>query len=348
MSPRIVVRGAGSIGRRHARVMCDMGAEVVLWPVRDRVESRDPETGVPLISASVGIESYVGADLVVIATDTSRHIQDTLAALDRGCRRVLLEKPVAPDLASCRPLMDHPRSGDVFVAAPLRAHLGFRHLISRVSAVGRPASAHISSQSWLPDWRPGDDYRRSYSARVGEGGVLRDLVHEIDYATLLFGMPTLLSAQLDRSGPLDMTAEQGASMLWRAASGVSVTMRLDYITRRSVRRLELHGPEGSLCWDVSAATVRWSSSGGEGTETTFGDDLDRNVVMTTQATAALAFSPSTDRSVLLAAGAPATLSEGCAAVATCDQARQSDLSTIGTEPTRVFSNQTPAEGMTRP
>jgi predicted dehydrogenase len=157
-------------------------------------------------------------------------------------------------------------------------------------------------------------------------------VHEIDYASLLFGMPTFLSAQLDRHGPLEMDAEQGASMLWRTDSGATITMRLDYITRPSVRRLELHGPEGSLCWDVSAATVRMTSSRGEVTETTFGDDLDRNVVMATQATAALALSPNDDPGVLRAAGAPATLSEGCAAVAICDQARRSDLTASGPDP----------------
>jgi predicted dehydrogenase len=343
LSPRVVVRGAGSIGRRHATVLCDLGAETGLWPVRDRVGSSDPETGVPLISASAGIESYAGADLVVIATDTSRHVQDTLAALDSGCGRVLLEKPVAPDLASCQPLLNHPRAGELFVAAPLRAHLGFRYVMGRVNAVGQPASAHISAQSWLPDWRPRDDYRRSYSARVGEGGVLRDLVHEIDYASLLFGMPTFLSAQLDRGGPLDMSAEQGASMLWRTASGAAITMRLDYITRPSVRRLELHGPEGSLYWDVSAATVRATSMADRVTETTFSDDLDRHVVMTTQATAALALSPSEDRGVLRAAGAPATLSEGCAAVGICDQARQSEPVATGTARMGISSNKTPTE-----
>jgi predicted dehydrogenase len=347
LSPRVVVRGAGSIGLRHATVLRDLGAETLLWPVRERAEPRDPETGVVLVSASEAIGSYAGADLVVIATDTSRHVQDTLAALEGGCRRVLLEKPVAPDLASCLSLLNHPRAHDVFVAAPLRAHLGFRFVMSRVSEVGAPASAHISAQSWLPDWRPRDDYRRSYSARAGEGGVLRDLVHEIDYASLLFGMPTYLTAQLERHGPLEMDAEQGASMLWRTASGATITMRLDYITRPGVRRLELHGPEGSLCWDVSAATVRMTSSGGEVSETTFGDDRDRNVVMTTQATAALTLAPSDDPGVLRAAGAPATVREGCAAVAICDQARQSDLSASGTRPAGFFSNQTPMEGMTR-
>jgi predicted dehydrogenase len=345
---RIVVRGAGSIGRRHARVFHDLGAQTALWPVRDRTESIDPQTGVPLLRASGGIDAYAGADLVVIATDTSRHVQDTLAALDGGCSRVLLEKPVAPDLASCQPLLNHPRAADVFVAAPLRAHAALRHLLTLVDTLGRPVSAHVAAQSWLPDWRPEQDYRRSYSARAREGGVLRDLVHEIDYASLLFGTPTFLSAQLDRVGPLEMDAEQGASLLWRSLSGATVTMRLDYITRPSVRRLDVRGPMGSLCWDVSGATVVVTLHTGEVTQTTFGGDRDRDVVMSTQGVAALELSPSDDRDALLSAGAPATLREGCAAVAICDQARACDPAASETPARGTFSDQKPPEGTTAP
>ncbi len=154
--------------------------------------------------------------------------------------------------------------------------------------------------------------------------MLRDLVHEIDYASLLFGSPTFMLAQLEHDGPLDMPAEQGASMLWRTASGATIMMRLDYISRPSVRQLELHGPDGSLCWDVATATVRATSARGEVTEMVFGDDLDRNIVMTTQANAALSHSPLDEPAILRQAGAPATLAEGCAAVAICDQARELD------------------------
>ncbi len=50
------------------------------------------------------------------------------------------------------------------------------------AASARRARRTSAAQSWLPDWRPDRDYRESYSARLDEGGVLRDLVHEIDYA----------------------------------------------------------------------------------------------------------------------------------------------------------------------
>ena len=49
---RVVVRGSGSIGQRHARVFRQVGAEVSLWPVRDR--SGTPDTAPDAVDEATG------------------------------------------------------------------------------------------------------------------------------------------------------------------------------------------------------------------------------------------------------------------------------------------------------
>jgi predicted dehydrogenase len=318
----VVVRGSGSIGQRHARVFRQVGADVSLWPVRDRglaPGATDDATGARLLDDTTGPVSLRDA-LVVVATDTSRHVGDALEALDAGAEMVLVEKPVAPTAAAARDLETHPRRSAVWVAAPLRAHEGFRHLRRLVGRLDCGGAAHVRSQSWLPDWRPDRDYRESYSARADEGGVLRDLVHEIDYATVLFGQPILLGASMVTGGPLEIEAEQAATLLWR--SGLfDVTTRLDYVTRPTTRGVVVTSPDGILEWDVVRATVRHTTSRGERTEQVFDHDLDRDIVMGTQARAALELRPSTPLEERIARGAPATLADGIASVRLCDEAR---------------------------
>lgn len=334
----VVVRGGGSIGQRHARVLAVLGADVAVWPVRPRrSDSSGPTVHSPASRAattalssdpavhtlddSTGPAALATADLVVIATDTSRHVPDALDALDAGAGRVLVEKPVAPTGAQAGPLAAHPRALDVWVAAPLRAHEGLRHLLTLVHELGHPVSAHVRCQSWLPDWRPGRDYRQSYSARPDEGGVLRDLVHELDYTEVLLGRPTVVAAHLEHDGPLDIEAEQAATLLWRTATA-TVTCRLDYVTRPPTRGITIHGPDGALEWDLPTATVTHLDAAGRATTTSFPADLDRDTVMATQARAALEVTPEAEPAQRHTAGAPATLAEGLATLGLCDRVRE--------------------------
>ena len=234
---------------------------------------------------------------------------------------MLVEKPVAPDATDAARLLAHPAAGErVMVAAPLRAHLGFRAFHTAVAALDRPRSATVFSQSWLPGWRPERDYRESYSARPAEGGALRDLVHEVDYALAVFGPARHLSAVLDLDGPLDIAAEQGATVLW-STDTATVTVRVDYVTRPARRGALVTSPSGSVAWDPVAATVTRVDPDGRSTTSTTAPDLDRDTVMRRQAQAALTVAPDAPLAERLDAGAPASLAEGVRAVEVCDRAR---------------------------
>ena len=314
----VVIRGMGSIGRRHARVLRTMGYDVRGWPVRPRDSGAD---GIPLLSDLDALAAAAKADLVVVSTDTAAHVDDARRVLDAGARRVLVEKPVAPTAADAKRLVSHPLARDrVMVAAPLRAHLGFRHFRAAVGALPAPRYATVFSQSWLPSWRPERDYRQSYSARRDEGGALRDLVHEIDYATVLFGRPRQVCAVLDTDGPLEMDAEQGATVLWTTDDG-SVTVRVDYVTRPPRRGALVTSSSGSVAWDPMAGTVTVVAADGSTTTTATPADLDRDAVLVRQACAALTLAPTAPLEERLEAGAPASLAEGVLAVKVCDRAR---------------------------
>ena len=71
-------------------------------------------------------------------------------------------------------------------------------------------SARAICSSYLPEWRPGTDYRRTYAALAGAGGVKLDLIHELDYLLTRFGLPErscLLDGQLSH---LELKSVDGA------------------------------------------------------------------------------------------------------------------------------------------
>jgi predicted dehydrogenase len=300
----VLVLGTGSIGSRHLRVLERAGVRAIGLSVRG---------GERLANAS-----DKGASAAVIATSTGRHLSDAEEGLALGCH-LLVEKPLGASTTGLAALEAKAREAgrSVYVGCCLRfdvALLRFRELLPQIGTVH---DVRIECQTYLPDWRPNTDYRASYSAKRDEGGVLRDLVHEIDYAAWLFGWPESLTARVGNTGRLGIEAEEWAELSWRALHATSVSLRLDYLTRPARRIMRAHGEKGSLAVDLIAheLVLELASSGAPHKEKLL---QERDDMMLDQARAFLRAIQGGD------AGTLATLEEGARALAICDAARESD------------------------
>jgi len=85
----VVVVGAGSIGVRHAEVLRESGHHVLLFPKRvERMEQLSAQGWNCVDSLQSAVES--GAKFAIVASDTGRHVSDTVTALELGFSRVLV------------------------------------------------------------------------------------------------------------------------------------------------------------------------------------------------------------------------------------------------------------------
>ncbi len=316
MNRSVIVHGTGSIGLRHLAVLRGMPDVVpIAVPVR---EQRAPELAADGWRTASSIDDGVrmGAKLAIIATDTARHDIDVCRALEAGLD-VLVEKPLCAHASSIERVAAAMRTTrrQVFVAQNLRFHVGLLRFRELIPKVGRVHAVRIECQSYLPEWRPGSDYRRAYSARAEDGGVLRDLVHEIDYATWIFGRPDRVFCSFASPGSLGIAAEEAADLLWHDPSGLAMSLRLDYLTRATRRRMTAFGDQGELEWDAVAQTVRIALHGAaiEIEE----NAQERDAMMRAQFGAFLAVTSGGE------AGTLATFDDAAFAVALCDAARAS-------------------------
>ncbi len=321
MAPKIqvTVLGTGSIGSRHLSVLRDLlGMEPIALPVRPGRAAELEKQGYRVASA---LSPAAGPELgaCIVATSTERHVADVQQALRSGYA-VLAEKPLSHDLTGLGELksLADARRLKVFVGCNLRFHQGLRKFREWLPKLGRVHSVRIECQSYLPEWRPQSDYRQSYSAREGVGGVLLDLIHEIDYAVWLFGRPEKVFAKLQNTGRLGIQSEEAADLWWQSPSGAAVSIRLDYITRRSTRRMRAVGENGTLEWDAVGGCVRWAPN--QGQEQVLNISQERDVMYRDQAEAFLRAIRGGDPGVLT------SLDEGADGVAVCDAARCSSRS----------------------
>lgn len=320
VSPRafsgpVLVVGTGSIGLRHLAVLGPLLADpAVALPMRPGRERAPELAGVRVASSFAAAAAYRPV-AAIIATDTARHLSDAAACIEMGCH-VLVEKPVAPTLDGVRELIDLGARADkrVYVACCLRFHQTVARFREMLPSLGRVHDVRIECQSYLPDWRPERDYRGTYSARAAEGGALRDLIHEVDYALWLFGRPARVRASLRNTGTLGIESEEAASLSWDSR-GASVSLQLDYLTRPARRVLRAAGEHGVLTADLIGQTVTLAHASGRVEE--HATLQDRNAMMAAQARAFLDFVAHGHLSPA------ATIDDGAAAIAVCDAARAS-------------------------
>lgn len=242
---RVAVLGQGSIGRRHAGLLRELGADVVTF---------DPVAPADTADEAAALD---GAAAAVVASPSSLHEDQALRCIAGGVP-ALVEKPLALDAWGAERVR---RAGEragvgVAVAMNLRHHPGVRGVRTALPAAGRPLRAAAWCGSWLPGWRPGTDYRQSYSAQAAlGGGVLLDAIHEIDELTWLLGPVASVSALLPQVSDLELDVEDVALLQLELASGVPATITLDYLDRRYHRGCRVVGADATVAWDWTAERV---------------------------------------------------------------------------------------------
>lgn len=257
---KIALFGCGSIGARHARNLLALGRrDLVLFdPSREARERLAAEHGLRCAAtAEEALDS--GPRAALVCSPPESHVPLALEAARRGID-LFLEKPLAASLEGVEALAREvaARRLVAMVACNMRFHHGpatLRNLLAE-GAAGEPLWARIHSCSFLPRWRPSQDYRRSYTASPEQGGALLDCIHEIDLALWLLGPATLRAAAVAPARAIGLGVDGLAELLLDHAGGALSSVHVDFVTRDYRRGIVVAGTRGTLDWDFAAGDVR--------------------------------------------------------------------------------------------
>lgn len=261
---RFCMVGVGSIGTRHLKnltaLLRERGVEFQIDALRSSDRPLPAETAALLHRTYTCAEDLPGGyDAVFITNPTALHYAAMQACMDKT-RHMFIEKPVFDrtdlDLAALRCKPD----GVYYVACPLR----YRRVIAYMKELTQQHpvfAARAICSTYLPDWRPGVDYRQTYSARreLG-GGVGIDLIHEWDYLCYLFGRPNRVYALSGTYSDLEVTSDDLAVYIGQY-DRLLVSLHLDYFGRFDRREVELYLPDDVVVGDLIRSEVRFLKSG---------------------------------------------------------------------------------------
>jgi predicted dehydrogenase len=263
---KILVMGAGNIARRHIRNLKQLVPQVTLTLWRRQASMDDPELAA-WIQRVVTTETEALAqnyDAAIIASPAPLHVPVAQKLAERGVH-LLIEKPFSTTLAGIEALIATCAAKKIvlMVGYNLRFHAALQMVQTAIGAgrIGRVVSLRAEVGQYLPDWRPGKDYRQSVSAqRALGGGVVFELSHELDYLRWLGGEIRTVMAQTAHVSDLEMNVEDTADILLHFESGAVGSLHLDMVERAPYRQCRVTGTDGTLIWDAIAPSVKYYSA----------------------------------------------------------------------------------------
>lgn len=219
-----LVIGYGSIGQRHARILKEMGIEVSIFSRRAQLESNVHKDLQSAFQANV-------YDYIIIANETVAHFNTLEQIINNNFTgKILVEKPLFAQMESVN--FDN---SNTYVAYNLRFHPLIK-LLKTLLVDEHIISVNAYAGQYLPSWRLNADYTTSYSAfREKGGGVLRDLSHELDYLTHLFGEWDSLVANMDKISDLNIQSEDYVQVSYKTKQQVHISVELNYLDRITQR-----------------------------------------------------------------------------------------------------------------
>jgi glutamate-1-semialdehyde aminotransferase/spore coat polysaccharide biosynthesis protein SpsF (cytidylyltransferase family)/predicted dehydrogenase len=263
---RVLVVGCGSIGRRHARNLKSLGVQRLAFcdtSLEALKQCGEELNGEMFGDYGEALQKF-RPDIVLICTPPVYHVEEALAALQVQAH-VFIEKPLSHESSGIQPLIAETRRSDrnVQIGYNMRFHPGLKILKELIDSgkIGRVLWLNVEAGQYLPDWRPWQNYRESYSAcRELGGGIILDGSHELDYICWLLGRPTEVTCRSEHLSSLDVDVESSAWIYLSFPERRRAELHLDFVQRAYTRTCKVVGETGTALWDFSVHEVRWFSA----------------------------------------------------------------------------------------
>lgn len=257
---KILVVGCGSIGERHIKNLIDISSHNIIAFDTSK-ERLDVIKGHYDVETCDNIERCFdyGVDAVIVCTPPNSHIQIADLAITHDAH-VFIEKPISDRLDNLDELIKKAANNQkiILVGYCFRFSEGLKIVKNLIDSgkLGRILSIKAEFGQYLPDWRPWQNYRQSYTAKkeLG-GGIILDGSHEIDYLYWLVGDVREVFCFADKISDLEVETEDIAEILLRFSNGVVGEIHLDFIQRAYSRNCKIIGEKGTLIWNFGEHKV---------------------------------------------------------------------------------------------
>ncbi|SHF91099.1 Predicted dehydrogenase [Salegentibacter echinorum] len=234
---KVLIIGLGSIAKKHIAAL-RKNWEVSVYALRSSAKSNSLDGVTDLYSTNELDELQF--DFFIISNPTSKHAE-AIEKILKYKKPLFIEKPLFDKIGTSNQALISRINNDKipnYVACNLR-FLDCLQEAKKMIAGLRINEINSYCGSYLPNWRPDVDFRKSYSAnKEMGGGVHIDLIHELDYLYWFLGMPKKSNTKFTSQSHLDISAVDYANYLLEY-DGFCASVILNYYRKEPKRTLEI-------------------------------------------------------------------------------------------------------------
>lgn len=245
---KVLIVGLGSIAKKHISSMIKIGIRDI-FALRSSFDS-PTHPGVKNIFSYEEIIEH-NFDFILISNVTSKH-EETIKQILIFRKPLFIEKPLFHEITVQNQKLVKKVSS---LGIPTYVGCSFRFLdclieLKNLLKGSRINEVNIYSGSFLPEWRPNVDFRKSYSAKKEMGGGVHiDLIHELDYLFWIFGEPVQTTKIFGSKSSLEIDAVDYANFIWEYKD-FNVSVILNYYRRDPKRTVEIVTSEATFLVDL--------------------------------------------------------------------------------------------------
>jgi len=251
---KLLIIGLGSIAQKHIDAIKKINQFATIYALRSNTNAKAFLNIIDLYNLS---EVPYDIDFILISNPTSLHSKTILNVIDFN-KPLFIEKPVFDSVINNDEIVRLIKEKNIktYVACNLRFHPAINFIKSYFNSnMSKLNEVNVYCGSYLPKWRPLQDYTKSYSAnqKLG-GGVHLDLIHELDYTIWIFGKPiNYNSIKRKVSNLLIDTFDYTNYNLSYPDFNVSIT--LNYYRSTPKRQIEIVLENETLICDLLTSTI---------------------------------------------------------------------------------------------
>ena len=241
---KILICGLGSIGKRHANNLLDIGKKELIFFREKNLNLNDPRLK-KIKSYNNLKEAFLKKpQIAFICNTTNKHIETAITCAKNGLH-LFIEKPLSNNLKKINQLEKIIKKKKLKIM--IGYNMRFHPLMTKIKKMidknffGKIYSVKTEWSEYLPDWHPWEDYKSSYAAnkKLG-GGCSLTLSHELDSLYWLFGkIKTVYNFKTYNL--LKINVDSVSDFLIKFQNNVIGYSHIDYLQKPYVRKLEIIG-----------------------------------------------------------------------------------------------------------